>query len=484
MVSLAIFFTAFDFILVPICFLILFAIIRAKAEAKKDAQFKRLYYRAFYFKVFCVFAFTFISEFYFKGGDTRLYYQSVLNLRAALNTDTKYIFDIITSFNLSRTNPLSPFFYNDGFKVIDCTYCYMTAVSNFFIPRLGLLPAVLFFDSYLCISLCFGFFALGGAIRLFRFFYHYYPNYWREIALATLFLPSVSFWSGSFLKDPICFGAVGFILYGMLNLFVRKHKIIPSLIIVLICSFLLLYIKAYILLTLFLCITIWLFAEFNKVIKNATLRRIFAVMTFTIAIGIGFLMIQYLTSMEAARSYKLEELMTHSNKQREIYERREGVGSNFSIDTSNPFSLIVNSIVATLYRPFIWEVRSPVILLAALEAFLFFLLTLNILFKKGIGVFSKISFSNPILLMCFVFSIIFAVAVGSSTPNFGSLSRYKIPCTPFYVVMVLLLYHLAGVPYPRWMNKLLGYKKQTRKNLLRNDSNLNKEYSEESSAII
>src|SRR5687767_16016532 len=128
----------------------------------------------------------------------------------------------------------------------------MLSPSNFFIPRLGLLPSFLFLNSYLCISLCFGFFALGGAIRIFRFFRYYYPSATREIALAAIFLPSVGFWSAGLLKDPICFGSVGFILYAVLNLFVRKKNIKTSVLIILACSFLLYQIKVYILLVLIL----------------------------------------------------------------------------------------------------------------------------------------------------------------------------------------------------------------------------------------
>ena len=39
---------------------------------------------------------------------------------------------------------------------------------------------------------------------------------------------------------------------------------------------------------------------------------------------------------------------------------------------------------------------------------------------------------DPNLVFCLVFSIIFAFAVGISSYNFGALSRYKIPCLPFY----------------------------------------------------
>jgi hypothetical protein len=67
------------------------------------------------------------------------------------------------------------------------------------------------------------------------------------------------------------------------------------------------------------------------------------------------------------------------------------------------------------------------------------------------------AFADPRLLMCFVFAMIFAVAVGASTSNFGALSRYKIPCMPFYFIMLLILYKKASLPYPTWFNKIVNW---------------------------
>jgi hypothetical protein len=38
-----------------------------------------------------------------------------------------------------------------------------------------------------------------------------------------------------------------------------------------------------------------------------------------------------------------------------------------------------------------------------------------------------------------IFSLIFAFAVGASSGNFGALSRYKIPCLPFYGAVLAIL---------------------------------------------
>jgi hypothetical protein len=455
MTLLATFFSYNDFVLVPVCVVILYAVIRSRAERHKDKELKKIYYRAFWFKVICVLAYTTITELYFKGGDTGLYYQGVKDLRAAVDDDFNHVFSVINSLNLNITHPLAPYFYFDNFEH-DFTYNYMLTPSNFFVPRLGLLPSYLFFNSYLCISLFFGFFALGGSIRLFRTFLYYYPLYRRHLALAILFLPSVGFWSAGLLKDPVCFGSIGFITYAAHNIFIKKTKYLASIAWILICGYLVFYIKVYILLVLLLSITIWLFAETNQYIKDKTLRKIFSFLTFAIAAGIAFFLLNYFTSQEAAQQYRLDNLLEQTERQRRAIEsvKVEG-GSGFSINASNPVALIVNSIVATFFRPFLWEVNTAIALFSAIESLIFLILTLNFFFKKGVGKYFKITFGDPRLLMCFVFSIIFAIAVGASTSNFGALSRYKIPCMPFYFIVLMLVYLKAGLPYPKWFDKIL-----------------------------
>ena len=133
------------------------------------------------------------------------------------------------------------------------------------------------------------------------------------------------------------------------------------------------------------------------------------------------------------------------------------LGSNFSINTSNPVTLVPNSLIATFFRPFLWEVKSPVALFSAIESSILLVLTLFFFFKRGIGNYFKLAFADPRLLMCFIFSMVFAVAVGASTSNFGALSRYKIPCMPFYFIMLLLLYKKASLAYPKWFSKILNW---------------------------
>ncbi|HMU46635.1 MAG TPA: hypothetical protein PKC72_09715 [Chitinophagaceae bacterium] len=449
------FFSINDVFLFPLCVLILFAIIRNKAEDPKNVAYKKIYYRGFFYKVFFVLAYTTVTEFIFKGGDTRLYYQGVHDLRAALDDNFDHISTVINSKSIDLQNPLAPYFYYDNYTE-DFTFNYMRNVSNFFVPRLGLLPSLIFFNSYLCISMIFGFFALGGSIRIFKFFHYYFPSYKKELALAAVFIPSVCFWSSGFLKDTICFGAIGYILYGTLNIFVRKRHVFASFILLLISGMLIYYIKVYILLAFILAMTIWLFAETNKLIKDTTLRTIFSLLTLIFSIGVAYLLLSYFTSQEAAQTFKLDTLMEKSEQHRHSIEsvQQEG-GSGFTLNTSNPLSLVFGSISATFFRPFPWEINTPIALFSAIESLVFLILTLNFFFKRGVKTYFRNIFSDPKLLMCFVFAIVFGIAVGASTTNFGALSRYKIPCMPFYFIMLLLVYKKSELRYPKWFGGIL-----------------------------
>jgi hypothetical protein len=449
------FFSLNDIFLAPLCILLMFIVVRNKAEKFENRDIKHIYYQGFYFKIFFVFAYTFVTEFIFKGGDTGLYYQGVKDLRAALDDDFNNIGIIARSSSITLESPLAPYFYYDNYAD-DITINYMRNVSNFSIPRLGLIPSLFFLNSYLCMSLLFGFYAYAGSIRILKFFLYYYPSYRKELAIAAVFIPSVCFWSAGFLKDPICFGSIGFILYGVLNLFIKRKHFFISLLIIAVASLLISSLKVYILLAFLLSLVIWLFAETNKTIKDTTLRNVFSVLTFLMSIGISILLLNYFTSQEAAQNYKLDTLIEKSERQRQLLETANLQGSSgFKLNTSNPVALVLGSISATFFRPFLWEVNTPIALFSSLESLIFLLLTLNFFFRRGIKAYFKTIFSDPKLMMCFVFAIVFGIAVGASTTNFGALSRYKIPCMPFYFIMLLLVYKQARLEYPKWFNSIL-----------------------------
>ena len=124
-----------------------------------------------------------------------------------------------------------------------------------------------------------------------------------------------------------------------------------------------------------------------------------------------------------------------------------GRGSSYTLgeyDATLPgiISMIPNSIAVTLFRPYLWEIRSAIMGVSAIESSFVILLTLYALWKVRITRMIYQFRADSFLTMCLIFSLIFAFSVGFSSYNFGALVRYKIPCIPMYlsVLFVLLNY--------------------------------------------
>jgi hypothetical protein len=119
-------------------------------------------------------------------------------------------------------------------------------------------------------------------------------------------------------------------------------------------------------------------------------------------------------------------------------------GSTYSLgELDGSFTGLVKlapqAINVSLFRPYIWEVRNPLMLMSAVESVTLLALTIFVIFKRGATLFATLL--NPHIIYCMVFSLTFAFAVGVSTFNFGTLSRYKIPLLPFYALALIFIYY-------------------------------------------
>lgn len=447
--------TVYDIIIAPFCIFLLWLILAARLK-KYDKSTARLFTNAFKFKIFCAIAFTLVTAFYYGGGDSEMFFYAVKDMRQAISNNDLTYWDLAKMESTDEYSSLAYYFELDDTKYP--VYGFMRSSSNFLVPKLAVIPSLVFFNSYLSICLVFSFFALGGAIRLYKLFLYYFPDLRREAALAALFLPSACYWSSGFLKDSICFGSMGFLLYGLFNVFIKRRNIITSLLWIAIATYFLYTIKVYILLALVPGIGFWLFGHLSTGVKTVSLKRAITFLSLIVAGIAGVMLVNYLTSDAALSKFSLDNLLETSSFSREVYERGgvKSQGAYFQITTTNPVLLALNGLVATFFRPFPWEISSAIVGLSAIEALIFLSLILYLFFQRGVFATFKGIFSKPILILCFTFAIIFAISVGVSATNFGSLSRYKIPCLPFYLMFILAVYHLTGLAYPGWLKKVLS----------------------------
>ena len=97
------------------------------------------------------------------------------------------------------------------------------------------------------------------------------------------------------------------------------------------------------------------------------------------------------------------------------------------------------AIFTAIFRPLPWEIGSPTMVVSAIENTVLLLFVLYSFFRIGLFRFFRITFNDPFLVYCLVFSLFFAFGVGIAGTNFGALVRYKIPLMPFFFSFIYLV---------------------------------------------
>lgn len=444
-----------DVFFVPLSFLLIFAFTYRTAAKYNNTELKKYFYPALMLRLVVTIIYSVIIQFYYGGqADTNVYYRGVLDMHAAVEQNPSVLKDIYGNLELTEDNPVVTEMMYD--PTGGYTYFVMRESKNWMVSKCGLVLSLIFNKNYLAISLFLSVFAFAGCWRMFKGFYTLYPHLKTKIALACLFLPSIIFWGVGLIKDSICIGGLGFLFYSLINIFITRRKVLISVLIALASAWLIYNVKPYILLCFAPAFLIWIFIRFNRTIPDKTLRSIAAVLFTGIALVAGVFLIQYMTSQEESSKFAADNLVQTVQSQQYGYTTAQGQGSAFTVGKvgsgfGSLLLLFPAGVVASLYRPFPWDVRSPLMVLSAIEAMAFIFLTYSA-FKK-IGFFKTFGmiFSDPLTLFCFVYAILFAGFVGITTSNFGALVRYKIPCLPFYLMMLFIVMDNSGKFSPKYI---------------------------------
>lgn len=325
---------------------------------------------------------------------------------------------------------------------------YLLGDANFMVTRMVTIISFFTFGKYLLTNLVFSLMAFSGAWKLFLFFYEQYPHLHRKFAIAILYLPTFIFWSSGILKDSICVAAIGWITYSLYQIFIRRSDIIKSTLLLLFFGYLLWIIKPYILISYVPFFMLYLVLKNVSVFNNRAVKLIMAPL---LIIGCVVAFSQIMSNLqEEMGQYAVESLTKNVKHMNQAYEnqQREGTstftyGTEFDGSISGLVKMAPIFIGTTFFRPFIWESKKISTLLSSLEGMFFMGFSILILFTAGFKTTFQTLTKNPLALYCFLFSLIFALFVGATTLNFGSLCRYKIPCTPFYLISLFLIQDAA-----------------------------------------
>jgi len=426
-----------DFLLVPIYIFLLYLFFRRKRKKYADPLLQKYHRQGFWIKIFASILFILYYS-YLTVGDTTVLFQfegnNLYHLILKDASNLKYIFKLGKDFDLSLVkNP-----YNQG---------YFRDESNYMVIRLDALFSFISFGSYAVINLFFASLAFSGLWKLYLFFYEQYPKLHKQFAISILYFPTLAFWSAGLLKDSLCIAAIGWLTYGLYDLLYKKRSLVKNCIIIFISAYFLTELKVYILLAYVPFFVLFIILKNVQNIKFKFFRYLFA--PFLIAMSI-YAFTQTISSYkDELGAYAVEDLTSSISHLNEVLEERSGredASSNFSLGAQfdGTFTGLVKiapvAVATTFFRPFIWEAHKVSQLMAAIESLVLMFFTLYIILKAGPFKFLKWIFSDPLIMYCFLFAVVFGLFVGASTLNFGTLVRYKIPCLPFYSISLFLIY--------------------------------------------
>ncbi|AWM34924.1 hypothetical protein [Hymenobacter nivis] len=419
-----------DLFLAPLYLGIFYAVafgIRARVTNQFTKQF---FIPALTLKFIGAIALGLIYQFYYGGGDTYNYF-----------FHTKIIY---SAFGDSFSNGLKLLLDNGGStdpataKYVAQMYWHQPHSTEYATVRIAAFFGLFCFNNYSVIALFFAAVSFSGLWAMYVTFAKIRPHVYKQLAWSIFYIPSMFFWGSGLMKDSLSVGALGWLFYALYRGAIQKRGILKAAAIGFLAAYALLSIKVYILLCFLPGALLWVFNENNALIKNQTVRVLAKPVFFVVG---GLIAIYAATNLtKGDDKYDVDKIGERSKITADyLYETSvKQNGSAYSLGKQDGtiggmVKLAPQAIVTALFRPMIFEARNPIMLLSAIEAGFFLIFTLRIFWRTGVVATIKFIATTPVLVMCFVFSLIFAASVAINSSNFGTLVRYKIPMIPFYL---------------------------------------------------
>jgi len=432
--------TITDYLLLPIYIFIVFLVaiyFRNKNYSQKH-PLRKYFLWAFSLKIFGGIFVGLIYQYYYKGGDTLNYWNHTLIINSSLQDSFTTWLKLVTSSVSQYDTDVFPY---------TAQMQWYTSPADYFVPAFGAFLGLFTISTYLPTAVIFAALSFMGVWKLFVVFTKLYPKLTKQMAIAFLFIPSVIFWGSGFMKDTITFSCIGWVTHFFFQIFFENKKIIANSIGALFFLYLIYIIKPYIVIAFLPAAFLWGVGLFSYKIVNKRLITVVKYFLYLVAIG-ALIVIGSQFQTELFGQYNIESLAYKSLSTRDYLYRvsTEQEGSGYTLgEVDNTLTGMIakapEAVNVTLFRPYIWEARKPIVILSALESLFFLGFTIVVIFRNNPFRFFRRVFIDETLQFCIIFTLIFAFAVGISTSNFGSLSRYKIPCVPFYAAFLFILFY-------------------------------------------
>ena len=340
-------------------------------------------------------------------------------------------------------------FFNEATRLASLFYEHPAAYFNFLLTGEGPVtitgePRTAFFVSILSVvnlatannywlsSLWFSLFSFWCSYRLVLKLDLVLPRSKVASRVALLFVPSVVLWSSGIVKESLAFGAIAILALHFLSIARKQRPTWLSLLSIVVYSYLLLSLKYYwgavLIPSMVSALVIhWTIERktTNPWLLAGSWLLVFCVLSILVSFTHpNFYMDRFLTVIVGNHNEFIR--ISRPDNLIEYY--------NLSPEWS---SIIVNSpwaLWSGLFRPMVFEASSVTGFVAALENLLLIILVV----WKLKSLRMPLAENRVIAFTAMMYVIVLCVFLALSTPNLGTLSRYRVGFLSFFVLMILV----------------------------------------------
>lgn len=386
--------------------------------------------------------YTYIYTSYYNGGDTTAYFNASVSYIDLMRFDfLQFLEAYFLESNYERFS-----FFNRSIYTGD--YSGMLGYLYFDLRTLTVVRFVTPFvfvslKSYLICNILISSFGYIAIWSLYKIFVSTYSQLKKELAISFLFFPSVLFWGAGISKDTIIIICVSVIITSLVNSFILKKRKLISWLLAVLFIYISLLIKPYVFYALAPGLFLWIIHDRILSIHNVTIRTLIIPFVIIFSFIGSIFMISKIENDKESYGFIYEELEHAAVIQDDLSKEYYG-GNSFDIGAFDPTITGISkkipiAVVSGILRPFLWEVKSVLMLFSSLEGIFLFILFLRIFLSFKLVFYLKSIFEEPILLFFIIYSLVFAFIIGLTTANFGALVRFKIPFIGFFLAGLFIL---------------------------------------------
>lgn len=431
------FFSVFDiavFVSYLMVALICAHIIRAR---NKENPLFTYYLPHFYWKIFISTVFGVTYLLYYGGGDTTAYWEGATALnRLFYHSPQAYFTELFSTHDASSS--YAPSYFSVSSVGRPPMWIYRDP-NSWFVSKIASVFSFFTFGSYITLNLLFGLISSWVSWRFFHFAKQVTTINTKNLALATLFIPSVGFWCGSLMKDTIVYcasliGTIGFVSFSQR----KTHKLPFSVLFIVTAAYFLLHTRSFVFLALLVAfLALFIFKKYTG--ERKKMNAIGKIILVFCSLGIlvwYFSFAQQLGDLSPDELLKTAEITQKDFQSNAIYTGKRYDLGDIDFTVIGLLKSAPAAIATTLFKPFIWEASNPLMLLNGLENLLFFVLFIQFVLQFRQRKKRPITSSN-LLVFSLVFVLLMAFFIGITSGLFGVLVRMKAGILVFLLLILL-----------------------------------------------